>query len=362
MDFGLSEEQQMLGQMVSRYLDEHCSLDDVRAAVEQPESVTKAMVQGLNELGVMSLLIPERYGGSGLGVLDAALVQECLGYHVAPIPFLSQTLAILALVDSQDAALMEDWLSRMAAGEVWVAAGLNEARGAREGAGLVSDVRPDSTSCLQGKTLFVADLDLATHALLLDGNGLLHLAAVNQPGFAARELVTIDRSRRSYELVLDDVAAVALPRGANVTRLLTVQRTLLAADSLGAASAMLDCAVEYAKQREQFGRVIASFQAVKHMCADMAARLEPCRALMWYAAHAIDSDQDDAALMAVLLKSHMAEVGQFVARTATEVHGGMGFTDLLGLHYWFKRIGANRQLGGTPERLRDEAARLQGWV
>jgi alkylation response protein AidB-like acyl-CoA dehydrogenase len=362
MDFGLSKEQQLLVQTVARYLDEHCSLGAVRAAAEQPRDVAEALVKELNELGVMPLLIPERFGGSGLGVLDAALVQECLGYHVAPVPFLSQTLAVQALLDTQDDALMTAWLTPMAAGDVNVAVALNEARGAREGAGLRSEVAADNTSRLHGKTLFAADIHLVTHVLLQDGNGLLHLADVAQAGFVSTELETIDRSRRSYELVLDDVAAVALPRGANVARLLVVQRILLAADSLGAASAMLDKAVDYAKQREQFGRLIGSFQAVKHMCADMAARLEPCRALMWYAAHAFDNEQDDALLMAVLLKSHLAEVGQFVARTSTEVHGGMGFTELLGLHYWFKRIGANRQLGGTPERLREEAARLQGWV
>jgi alkylation response protein AidB-like acyl-CoA dehydrogenase len=362
MDFGLSEQQRMLVQTVSRYLEQHCSLDEVRAGAEQPQGPASALVRGLAELGVMSLLIPERFGGSGLGVLDAALVQECLGYHVAPVPLVSQCLAIRALMDSQDESLMGAWLTRMASGEVLIASALNEARGAREGAGIKSKVRADSTSRLQGKTLFAADLEFATHVLVHDGNGILHIAEVTQAGLVATELETIDRSRRSYELVLDDVIAIALPRAATVTRLVTVQRVLLAADCLGAASAMLDRAVEYAKQREQFGRLIASFQAVKHMCADMAARVEPCRALAWYAAHAIDGDQDDATLMAVLLKSHLAEVGQFVARTATEVHGGMGFTDLLGLHYWFKRIGANRQLGGTPERLREEAARLQGWV
>jgi alkylation response protein AidB-like acyl-CoA dehydrogenase len=124
---------------------------------------------------------------------------------------------------------------------------------------------------------------------------------------------------------------------------------------------MLEKAVEYAKTRDQFNRPIASFQAVKHMCAEMAAKLEPCRSMVWYAAYAQDQVPEEAALMACLAKSHLSEVGKFVARTSTEVHGGMGFTDLLGLHYWFKRIGANRQLLGGPEKLRAEAAELQGW-
>ena len=139
-------------------------------------------------------------------------------------------------------------------------------------------------------------------------------------------------------------------------------RVMLAADTLGAAQNMLNQAVSYAGQREQFNRPIATFQAVKHMCAEMAAELEPCRAFVWYAAHALNTLPAEARLTACHLKAHLAEVGQFVARTATEVHGGMGFTDLVGLHYWFKRIGFNRQMLGTPERLREEAARLQGLV
>src|SRR3546814_19157691 len=98
------------------------------------------------------------------------------------------------------------------------------------------------------------------------------------------------------------------------------------------------------------------------MCAEMAARHEPCRSLVWYAAHAFDAVPNEASLVACHAKSHTAEVHRFVARTSTEVHGGMGFTDLLGLHYWFKRIGFDRQVLGGPAAVRAEAATLQGWA
>ena len=98
------------------------------------------------------------------------------------------------------------------------------------------------------------------------------------------------------------------------------------------------------------------------MCAEMAAELEPCRSLVWYAGHAVNAIPEEARLMICHAKAHLGEIGQFVARTSTEVHGGMGFTDLLGLHYWFKRIGFNRQILGAPELVREEAARVQGLV
>ncbi len=116
------------------------------------------------------------------------------------------------------------------------------------------------------------------------------------------------------------------------------------------------------KQRVQFGRVIGSFQGVKHQFADWSRCWSRAAAMVWYAAYAQDALPDEARLTALQAKAHLGDVGRDVARMATEAHGGMGFTDLLGLHYWFKRISFNRQMLGGPERCREEAARLQGWA
>ncbi|MCB2052584.1 MAG: acyl-CoA dehydrogenase, partial [Novosphingobium sp.] len=185
--------------------------------------------------------------------------------------------------------------------------------------------------------------------LTSDTRGAFHVIGE----WSATPMRTIDRTRNFYEISLDGtMAELSMVSGGGA---LDVARLLVAADTLGAAQAMLDKAVEYAKERKQFGRVIGSFQAVKHMCAEMSAKLEPARALVWHAAYAMDTKDPEAPVMANLAKAHLAEVGTFVAKTATEVHGGMGFTDLLGLHYWFKRIGVNRQLFGSPEQARQAA-------
>ena len=146
--------------------------------------------------------------------------------------------------------------------------------------------------------------------------------------------------------------------------MLDAGRIVLAADTLGAAQTMLDRAVAFAKERVQFGRIIGSFQGVKYMLADCVTMLEPCRGMVWYAAHAQDARcrTAEARLTALHAKAHLGDVGRDVARMTTEAHGGMGFTDLLGLHYWFKRISFNRQVLGGPERCREEAADLQGWA
>jgi alkylation response protein AidB-like acyl-CoA dehydrogenase len=125
---------------------------------------------------------------------------------------------------------------------------------------------------------------------------------------------------------------------------------------------MIEQAVAYAQQRKQFGRTIGSFQAVKHMCAEMIAALEPARSLLWYAAHSFDAPTDEAPQMACHVLAHVSEIGREIASTATQVHGGIGWTDEQNLHFWFKRIAVARHLLGGPELLRERAAELQGWL
>jgi len=179
-------------------------------------------------------------------------------------------------------------------------------------------------------------------------------------------IASLDRTRPLLDVTFDKAPAILLgaandPLAAR-TRVLDAGRVMLAADTLGAAQSMFDQAVAFAKQRVQFGRVIGSFQGVKHTLADLATALEPCRALVWFAAHAQDALPAEARVAALQAKAHLDDVGREVARLSTEVHGGTGFTDLQGLHYWWKRIATNRQLLGTPERCRHEAALAQGWI
>jgi alkylation response protein AidB-like acyl-CoA dehydrogenase len=310
---------------------------------------------------VPGLVIAEQHGGVGLTTLDAATVAQTLGHAIAPVPFIATAVMVpRAIARAGSAQQQAEWLPRLAAGEIIAGVAVSEAAsGAREGAQVT--VRGGK---LHGKTLFVVDYEADLY-LVADDEYRLYLVDAAAKGLTRRALSTIDATRHIGELSLDGVAAQLLPGsedGAALADILDVGRVLLAADTLGAAQNMLDQAVAYSLTRVQFGRPIGSFQAVKHMCAEMAADLEPCQSLVWYAAHAVDAIEGEARVTACHAKAHVAEVGKFVAKTATEVHGGMGFTDLLGLHYWFKRIGLNRQLLGSPERLRDEAARLQSLI
>ena len=360
MYFGLSEEQKSLEENINRFLEDNASLDVIKAVANGESDKAKEVHQGIIDLGLSGLIVPEDYGGLELNMLFATVVAAALGSGTAPVPYTgSYVMAPMAINLGGDENQKSNWLPKIAGGECVIGVGLSEYVGAREDAGIEF-----SDGKLSGRCLFLIDGKDADAYLLANKSGELFIVDSASSGISVTELTTVDKTRTSIELVLDKVDAEILP-GSNdkkvIEKVLDAGRLMLAADTVGAAQVMLDKSVAYSLERKQFGRLIGSFQAVKHMCAEMAAELEPCHSMIWHAAHCQDNVPEEARLMACQTKAHISEVGKQVSKTATEVHGGMGFTDELGLHYWFKRIGLNRQLLGSPELIREEAGKLQGF-
>ena len=360
MYFGLSEEQKSLEENINRFLEDNASLDVIKAVANGESEKAQQVHQGIIDLGLSGLVVPEEYGGLELNMLFATVVASALGSGTAPVPYAgSYVMAPIAINLGGDEQQKSNWLPKIAGGECVVGVGLSEYVGAREDSGIEF-----SNGKLSGRCLFLIDGKDADAYLLADKSGQLYLVDSSSSGITVTELTTVDKTRTSIELVLDKVDAEMLPNSSNkevIEKVLDAGRLMLAADTVGAAQVMLDKSVAYSLERKQFGRLIGSFQAVKHMCAEMAAELEPCHSMIWHAAHCQDNVPEEARLMACQTKAHVSEVGKQVSKTATEVHGGMGFTDELGLHYWFKRIGLNRQLLGSPELIREEAGKLQGF-
>jgi alkylation response protein AidB-like acyl-CoA dehydrogenase len=169
----------------------------------------------------------------------------------------------------------------------------------------------------------------------------------------SRPVFRVDFEGAPCELLADDPAVARRLRDAGLV--------LLAADAFGAASHLIDLAVEYAKTREQFGQKIAQFQAVKHQLARLALDIEPTRALFWHAAYAVDHLPEEAERAAALAKAHITDRGLEVARAVVELHGGLGFTWECDVQMGFKRLMFDRAFLGNPESLRDRCAALAGW-
>lgn len=362
MEFALSETQIMLEASLRRLLSETLPMERRRAVAGTGSGRDVELDAALLSQGVGGLLVPERHDGSGLGLLDAAVVAESLGYHAAPSALAGQlVMAPLALQASATDAQQAEWLPKIARGDVRLAVGFADGAGQTGRAHLSLD-----GALLSGEIDGLVDGAGATGVLLYLPDGRAAVVEAGALGVTLETVASLDRLRPLSRLRIERAPAELLGAAndplAAMTRVRDAGRVVMAADTLGAAQSMLDQAVAYAKERVQFGRVIGSFQGVKHTLADMVTMLEPCRSLVWFAAYAQDHRPDEARLVALQAKAHLDEIGREVARLSTEVHGGMGFTDLLGLHYWYKRIAANRHILGAPERLRHEAAQVQGWT
>jgi len=361
MDFGLSDEQRLLADSLAGFLEKELPTARVRAIAADEKGHDAALWRALAEQGAAGVLVPEPFGGSGLGLLDAVVVAQALGFACAPTPFLSTAVMAPIALAGASSAVAREWLPRIATGDACFSVAANERWSRREGAGV-----REQGDRLTGKTLFALDAPCADAFLVATDAGSLALVPRDAQGLQLQPLSTLDTTRRVGELIFDGVppsewVGARGDAGALIDRMLDAGRIALAADALGCCDRSLAMAVAYAKQRVQFGRAIGTFQAVKHLCAEMAAQIEPSRSLLWYAAHAFDSVPAEAPLQAALVKSHFADVGRAVVRTATEVHGGIGFTDEHDLQLWYKRAHVDAQLLGGPEWLRERAAKLQGW-
>lgn len=360
MYFGLSEEQQFFKDNVNKFLNDHASLDIVKKIIDNNDlDIKNEIANGILNLGINSLLVPEKYGGLGLDLLFAAAVSQSLGENVAPFSFAgSYVMAPVALSLGGNEDQKNKYLNSIVNNKMKFAVGFSEYIAARNNFGFLF-----KNNTVSGKSIFVLDVENSTHLLIADEAGQIGVININDKNIKLTELTTVDKTRTYFEIQFEKALVDILEETKSninaVTRSIDAGRIVLAADSLGASEALLTKAVEYSKERKQFGRAIGSFQAVKHMCAEMAADLEPCYSLVWHAAHCFDNIPDESRLMSCHAKSHVSDVSKVIAKKATEVHGGMGFTDLMGIHYWFKRIGVNRQNLGSPETIREEAAKIQ---
>ena len=353
MDFGLSPAQLLLRDSVASFLDAHVETNRVREIFEGESGWDAQLYRELGDQDLLGVLIPQQFGGVGGDLLDAVVIAQELGRAATPVPY--HTAAILApmmLAECGSDAQQTEWLTGIVAGERHVAPIFS------------GNVRLEPDGALVGESSWVAGAQHAD-ALLVRIDEVVLLVDAGQSRVLLEPVSNFDDTRRLANVTFDGVAKsdqIPLPRPMTASARERMQAAVwlsLAADVLGASQRSLALAVDYAKQREQFERVVASFQAVKHMCAEMVADIDPLQSLIWYAAYVWDSQEADAVWLAAQTKSLAAEVGTRIASKATQVHGGIGFTWECDMHIFYKRIAYDRQLFGAPEELRATAAALQ---
>ncbi|MDP3135533.1 MAG: acyl-CoA dehydrogenase family protein [Burkholderiaceae bacterium] len=353
MNFHLSDEQVALQDAVQRHARESLDGGLRRAVFEGADGFDASYWRGLMDMGVGGITIDEAHGGMGLGLVDLALVAEVLGYEAAPGPFLGHVLAARAIQAAGSAAQKARWLPLLARGQAVGTVALGEPgdRWAPSEWGLA--LRQGRLSGTKSPVLYPALADVMVVGT--EGGGLA-LVEPKASTVTAEALDGVDRTRRLGAVRLDGVAAEPLGAGALAAAdLMDDSCVLLAADAFGGACRVLQMTVDYAKTRSQFGAAIGSFQGIKHRLANAACEVEPARGLYWYAALAQDQRQPDRSRIASLAKAHLADRFNATARTAVELHGGIGFTWEFDLQIWVKRAMFDFSFAATPARHRQWA-------
>jgi alkylation response protein AidB-like acyl-CoA dehydrogenase len=369
MDFGLSDEQLQLKTSARELLAAECPTGALRGAMASEGGTLAPLYAEIAKLGWTGLIVPERFGGAGLGMLDMAVLLEEQGYAAMPGPFLfSAALATFALVHGGNDQLKEKWLRALGEGAATGTVAIAEMGGGLAAADISASARADGGAVrLSGAKLFVPYANLADVIIVAARTGsgdevALFAVETGAPGVRVTMLKNLDLTRRFATVEFDGAPAAALGGGAGLyARLLDAGAVAIAADSLGGAERALDMAVEYSKVREQFGKPIGSFQALKHAAAEIVADLEPARSLVWYAAYAQDSAAADASRAASMAKARLCEIFSRTTDRAVLMHGGIGFTWEHDIHLWFKRARTNESYLGAPPYHRERVARLGGY-
>ncbi|MET0705024.1 MAG: acyl-CoA dehydrogenase family protein [Mycobacterium sp.] len=364
-----TDEHRALRDAVAAFLDNRSAEAQVRELMATDTGHDARTWQDLAAMGLLGLLIPDDFGGAGAGHVELGIVMEEMGRALLCAPFFSTAvLAVHLLAAAGDDAERAAVLPRIAAGELIVSVAY------AEGSVATVPVQLDTAAAaigdrwaLTGQKTFVLDAGAADLLYVLadtDSGPSAFAVATADPGVTLSPLTTIDATRKQYRVEFADVAARVIgPLGAGLdvfgTALEHAAVALLSEQAGGAARAMR-MGVEYARTRMQFGRAIGSFQAVKHMCADMLLEAESAISAARHVAQAFDEQSAARSTDLALAQAYCSDAYVFVAATNIQVHGGIGFTWEHPAHLYLRRARTDAQLLGPPAAHRDRYLHLKG--
>jgi len=347
MDFEFSAEQLQLRNEARRYLADKCGAAVPRAVLEGAQSYDKALWAGLAEMGFLGAAIPEEYGGLGLGYLELCVIAEELGRAIAPVPVSSSIFLVAEILKAAGTeAQKQAWLPKLASGEVIGALAAIEGMGGGRPSTIKAQVSGgvltgDKSPFLDGDIASLAVV-LARHAPGRDEAGLsLYLVDLSGPGLERTVLETIDPSRSQASLSFKGAKAERIGAEGEGWRLyeeaLDRAAILTGFEQIGGADRALEMARDYALQRFAFGRAIGSFQAIKHMLADMYVSATLARSNGYFGAYALSTGSADLGEAAATVRVSATKAFQHCAKNNIQVHGGMGFTWAMDCHLFYRR-------------------------
>jgi 3-oxochol-4-en-24-oyl-CoA dehydrogenase len=321
MSIAITEDHQALAATAADFLRRRDARAAARELLEAPTEQLPKLWDDLKDLGWLGLHLPEAHGGSGYGLEELVVVVEELGRAVAPGPFVPTVIASALIATAGDEALQQKLLPGLADGSV---AG---------GVALASSLTVDGTT-VSGSAGVVLGGGLANVLVLPAGDDVVVLE-VGADGVRVESPRNLDATRRSARVDVDGATATVLPGAATV--LTDLARVILSAEAVGLARECTEMAAGYAKERLQFGRVIGTYQAVKHHCANMAVATELATSAVWDAARASATGGDQLRYAAAVAASLAAPAADLCANLNTQVHGGIAITWEHDAHLFMRR-------------------------
>jgi alkylation response protein AidB-like acyl-CoA dehydrogenase len=350
MDFDLSKPQKLLQQSARELLSRECKPDRVRAAMATDTANDCALWTAAADQGWMGLIVPERFGGLGLGVVELAAVMEEMGRACMPGPLFSTIFAGAVMARLRDEELQKQWLEPLAAGEL-------KATVANVGQALSLSGSPSGNEG-QAESLsyvpFVMDAAVADVILVIDGDGVIPIER-GAADVTITRTPSMDETRKLYTLSFPSGKAAAGATG--LQSAIDTATVALCAEMVGGMQWILETTVAYAKTRQQFGRVIGSFQAVQHHCADMLLLTESARSATYYAAWTLTHDPAAAPIATSMAKAYCSDAYREVGNKGIQVHGGIGFTWEHDLQLYYKRAKASETMFGDATFHRERIAK-----
>jgi alkylation response protein AidB-like acyl-CoA dehydrogenase len=370
MDFEFSDEQEQLRDAVRRWVDKDFGFER-RHKLAKAGGQTRAVLRELNELGLAGLAVPESHGGMGFGAVEAMVVMEELGRGLVNAPYAQAALIAPTLLSRAPAALQDEWLPKIAAGESLLVLAHQEpasryrlnqvAVRASEGAG---GWRLSGTKCVvpagDEADAFVVPARVAGGESGRDGIALF-LVQAGAAGTVVRGYPTHDGARAADLLLADTPARpitqdglAALEHGADVGI------AALCAEAVGLMDRLVAVTVEYMQTRKQFGVPIASFQALRHRVADVKMQLELGRSMSYFASLKLGEPPEQRRRALSQAKVQLGRSMRFVGQQCVQMHGGIGVTDeYIGAHCFKRLTVIELSFGDTMHHLGEASARMQ---
>ena len=355
MNFDFSDDQKLLKEQVRKFLTDKCPTRVVRRVLDGTETHAEEVWKGLVELGVPGVGIPEEYGGLGLTPLELCVVAEEIGRAAAPVPFdTSVVLATEAIKLAGSEAQKKKWLPLLASGEAVGTLAVAEGPQAPKPRNVTTTF---GNGYLNGRKVPVADGEAATFAVVMAKTSLV-LVDLAQAAVTRKRVETIDPARKHAELTFNGASAELLGGEGEGWRLLErlhdAAAVYFAFAQVGGAEAAMWMARDYALQRFAFGRLIGSYQAIKHKLADCYVKLELARSNAYYGAMMLTEGGADLPLAAAAARIAATEAYDFAAKENIQTHGGIGFTWEADTQFHYRRSRVMALSIGGPMAWKDK--------